>query len=1789
VADTYLPAWAEFRLTEQPAEEQLRLEPLPASARPRAELPTEPPAIRFDQKMWNRAREAVEEGVEPGAPPAPPPGRRVGVSTTTAAPPEQPGLSVELPYESGLSISGRKLISLKLKETRRKSAKRAAELNVEKIQRDFEMKQELQVRIKGKVGRKITVNVDFDDTKEDKRDISVVYLGDPDEFVQEAAFGDITLSLPSTEFVSYSKQLFGVRTKLKYKRAELMAIGSRTKGITETKRFTGNTQFERKDIADTSYIRRRYYQLAFDTSHLPLSPGSEQVWLDNRVGTDNSPNTNTFTAEDFAVGASTYTGQFDLLRPGQDYTVDYARGIVNFRSALAQNAVVIVDYRRADGQLLSQQGTAGRMKLLKTENDAALKTDLEVGWRRELKTFYSIGRNRIVRDNGRGNFILKSIDLNRNDTSVALAGGGTLSYPSNVEVDFEAGTFNIAPPDSVADPTLYAPTPTHKFSYFLEYRFRLKTYLIRPNIVFQSERVVVNGRLLTRDIDYFIDYDSGFLTFFNDDEVDESSQIEVTYEFAPFGGQLGQTLVGARTELSLVPDKLFLGGTVLYTFAPKPSVVPDVRSAPSSLMVLEADSRLDEFKVPFLPLTASLNGEVAQSRENPNLFGRALVDSMEGIKQEEQAILDADFWQLASNPTGGGVTRPSAVTVADEDVKVTDISPGAQTNESDRQQVLAVGYTLGEKPGSPGTAERASLVHALSRSGRDFSKKLYMEVWVQGAGEAGRGVDLVVDAGQFNEDADGDGQLDTEDLNTDGSLNIGEDEGFNYNDPGADGLRGTGDDSLVRIGPGNGRIDTEDLDADGARDFTDTTPRAFPLFRLSQVPGSAAVKMIDPATQNEDPHGDLEFTGWRFVQIPLNVSASEEPAFQAIKQVRLTLVGDAAGAPRAGTVRIGKVSFVGNRWERALTVGGSTMTVSAVNNIDDPDYRSLIGNPAYEDLYQDETTGRLREQALKLEFDLPSPSSATTRVSFPTARDFSRHKSFYFFVQAPRGRSVGETFFLQLGSDTDYFEYVTPIDGQYSDSWVLEGARLVDLNDDSIPDVMEPIRGGAQIRVVGAPSLASVGQVKIGVRNATGAPISSELWVNEIHLSGSRLKVGNARRFSGDFQWDRWGSFGGSFREVDRNFQTLTSQITNQDRTEESAYLNFDRISFMPLSFTGSRSETVTPAAVRTGDAGLVSVLEEGNVETKQGSGKGQLSIPYLPTLGFGYDKSITDSNLLRRIDDKDVYTGDASYSLPWRPDFLPGRFFTLRPFPDSASVRYVRTNYLLSFYDVKKFEELNVSSGTAATRKNAIFANVRTLEYTDDWSGRASFAPWDGLAISPSYGRKRVRERRRFTRADLAEAPEFTDALEYDKSLSQNQGLTASWRLLRWLEPRVSYSLSGTETNVLPSVSTPTAFDFKTLDRSSDGDLSWTFTARSLLPNFRPTQSFSVNNSFRIEDGDTHDGVSKDFEDWQRIRTVQFTQAKRANGRPLLSVMPRLVFRNPEVVRKQLVLRNTFRSSGNWSPLDWIPFPTRLQPFKTLGITATVTNTDEHKEVTGTVSDSTTRIWPDLIFSMRETEKLYGLRRWMENSQLNVRTNRKKTEIFKTQFTQDRALNTDYRFTLFRRYDLYLTYGRTDTLDRNLVTNILNSRGEGFTHSYQVGATFGSWRLTPSAAYRTDKSADGAGKTLTDLDTRTYGFKTRLDKSYAGGFRLPFTRKILAKVNRLILDTGLTYETKKSSLNTERDNIDTYSLSTNGEYEIGQNFRLSFGGGGSLIKNRVKRDDGIMSYEVTSSLVIQF
>src|SRR6185312_3496457 len=158
--------------------------------------------LHNDRARWNEMRALIESG-QPLTQPLP---SEIAISTSVAgrlapAIPPPPGFTVQLPYESRLTVSGRKTIGFTYQTTSFTNSNFASTQGVPVATSNFVLQQQLQVRINGQIGRKVDINVDYDDSKPDKKDISIVYKGDPDEIVQRAAFGDITLSLPQTEFV----------------------------------------------------------------------------------------------------------------------------------------------------------------------------------------------------------------------------------------------------------------------------------------------------------------------------------------------------------------------------------------------------------------------------------------------------------------------------------------------------------------------------------------------------------------------------------------------------------------------------------------------------------------------------------------------------------------------------------------------------------------------------------------------------------------------------------------------------------------------------------------------------------------------------------------------------------------------------------------------------------------------------------------------------------------------------------------------------------------------------------------------------------------------------------------------------------------------------------------------------------------------------------------------------------------------------------------------------------------------------------------------------------------------------------------------------------------------------------------------------------------------------------------------------------------------------------------------------------------------------------------------------
>ena len=791
------------------------------------EPPDDAELLKYSDEFWRQAVTAVEGAYTLDKEPEPIPDLTL----------LNPTLSLPL-YGTSVALTGRYVLGVKMAGKKYKSDPNSTV--EDRNDHSVQMAQQLQLKMQGKILDRVFVDIDYDDQREEEKTISVAYRGKPGELVQLAEFGDIELSLPNTEFISYEKQLFGAKMHLQHKNANLYLIGSQTKGTSKQKRFVGSSVSEIVSLEDKNYIRRTYYDLTFGGNVKPIkkaggaeipvvsgvaystwrsamgsiSTGTEEIYLDsNATSYDYVPVDK--TAED-VLGGGSYPAKWELLTRGLDYTIDYARGIITFKRSIKADAAIAVDYLDTLGNRLSSTlGTPGTIKFIKTPNDRSVTTSVdETANKMELKTYYNIGAQKITQDNGKGNFILQLQDANGQQFSNPY-----FTYPTYVDMDFNTGIFYL---DYRLDDTgLYDTTPVSAYNlkFKIQYESTVKTYFVESGMVVQSETVKLNGRTLTRNNDYYIDYTSGFITFYKGEMITENSVIDISYDTTG-GESANNSVMGGRLDYKLF-DKITLGATALKEGGEKPDAVPQVGSYAKDLLVYGADINGKDIKLAD-PLAVDFSVEAARSVKKQNLFGYAMIDSMNDASSVVGGSMVFKDWIFASNPNGK-TTFLNTLRWDTQDVPSLQINPNAAANYNDKQQVLVLNYDFTQAQSYDSSLDEVSIVYPLSTVGMDLSDKTSFQLTM--LGEAG-GPEVNFAFGDIDELSDHSTGMDTqcgtnvpktEDVYCRNSLAPNEDIGWEFENP---------DGSKERYNPfvhnefnyetqPNGRIDTQDLNGNG--------------------------------------------------------------------------------------------------------------------------------------------------------------------------------------------------------------------------------------------------------------------------------------------------------------------------------------------------------------------------------------------------------------------------------------------------------------------------------------------------------------------------------------------------------------------------------------------------------------------------------------------------------------------------------------------------------------------------------------------------------------------------------------------------------------------------------------------------------------------------------------------------------------------------------------------------------------------------------------------------------------
>ncbi|MBL4888976.1 MAG: hypothetical protein JKX97_03005 [Candidatus Lindowbacteria bacterium] len=1279
-------------------------------------------------------------------------------------------LEIGGPIPSTLSIRGRKTVDVNFSTTHfpNPSATRVGGTT----QSNFTLNQELQVSVTGVVGKPdkdhINVNIQFDDTQRgvnsvNNRVINVDYTTVPRKaswgtWHFDPRFGDISVALPGSEFAFYNKSLFGVKGDLKIdnlnigpikaRHVNAIIFGSQTKGVSASKEFSLSGERIIQDIQDVDFSRNRFFLIEPNPAELAIN--GVQVYLDNsRGGTQDIGKTEFIAVGAGAAAGFGHNGKWKQLTAGIDYTLNQITGELEMLIGISDNDYISVAY---NSQLTNYEvGAANLPRLIRvsTSDSSTVRTAMRP---HQFRNHYLLQRSRIkkndpdfvfeIRDelgftqtdlvNGIPTTYLQLFGFDRDrDDIVDIE---VIDYDFGVIRPVDSAPFNITGNAEIDNSQLYTKTDVteadQKYTIHIEYSSDQpqEIFSLGFDILKGSDIVYVDGVEAKRNIDYFIDYEAGIISFLNKAILQPNSTIRVDYEFLPFGGQFERTLAGGRIGVD-VDDALGFGTTLLYDFSTPANEVPSIfEDVPNQNVVAEFDARANittymkrllggDKKDPKSSLMKAVkdkfrlnvSGEWAWASQDPNTFGTAMIEDFEDVENIVSASFNEFAWAPASKSVILGLPEAARGTIEfSEKDNFGHLSQG-QISGSDEQNSLQLGvkFAAGDT--------WISIRQPLSAGAINFEDLTTMELFTSGIPND---VQVIIDVGLVSEDADGDGILDSEDVGLDGLANthdVGEDNSIlnNGEDEGID-IGG------ITFGYHNAFLNTEDMNGNFILDQREA------YFQFSDTSPDAETKAIT----------GFENSNWEILRVPwVAGKAVGEADSSVIKHIRITFIRQ-PDRDTDFTIFMDQMSFRGNRFVGASN--DSRLLIIARNTLGDPNYSS----PPQDEINQGDDVEK--EQALALVWNLAAGDSVTVKQKFTRCANLSDYNRLSYFVA---GDARGETFSLFLVSDENNF---IEIRKRITTGSNLSGGVAAPIWQ-KIDIPLEPIRSltisnilgtsDTTLTIVGAdydiviqsqalagraPSLANINE--IWLRVASGDNDQGEFWINDLFAAEPQEKSGMARKASFSTGWGDLLGVSGSWKDVPGTFRGVGFINNPQNNTYDEVSQNSKSVSWnlqlhklfpkswnlaLPLSGSWSKnSTTVDPNKVENT---LKSNL--GTSKSENQSYNTSIRIWKLPSVSLSYNQSTAAVDY--RSEDRTSKTSNFSGSTGWGYSF-PKKLFGIIP-----------TGQSLSF---------NTSYGYALARANSLFSSLSGLSNTNsrvanqNMSFSVNAQPISRLNLSYSY-----------------------------------------------------------------------------------------------------------------------------------------------------------------------------------------------------------------------------------------------------------------------------------------------------------------------------------------------------------------------------------------------------------------------------------------------------------------------
>ncbi len=828
--------------------------------------------------------------------------------------------------------------------------------------------------------------------------------------------------------------------------------------------------------------------------------------------------------------------------------------------------------------------------------------------------------------------------------------------------------------------------------YVIEVRFRAagqtNLSLGRSNILEGSEVVRLGDKVLARGVDYRITYEIGLIEFLSEEAKRPDARVTVDFEYAPFLAQQQKSLLGVAGTYKFGTNA-DLSSIWLFESNKTPYRRPRIGQEPSRALVGGlsgqwhfAPTALSDL-VDKLPLVTTdrgsniaISAEAAMSVPNPNTRNNIYVDDMEGTEESSSLGAVRRQWANASLPIGPG--PGGHLNFADRYQRVEWFNPKNAARRSDLNTilegrdegkntitVLEIALKGGTQNSPQGTNGWGGIMRLLSKTGIDYSRRKFLEVWVNP--KTTRSGILHVDLGTIPEDATWqrgvapNGRLDTEDRTKDERLDdtgnrgpLDEDTGLDgqFNEleapcgarPDCDPADPTSDDwhyddndendySRINGTEANGFLDTEDLDGN----FILNAEESYFHYAIDLAADSVAVYGRQDAG-----------TSWRLYRIPLRdgVAAAGAPTLDRdVKSVRVWFSG--IESPEAA-FQIASIEIVGNRWLEGPFLSGrqdslgteivpgygliadTTADVGrfAVRTIDNKT-DSVYFAPPIE--IREINNVLEREQSLVLEFDeLAASHSAYASKDLFQDEDYSRYTRLNFFYRAQGAVAGGEPWlFVRFGSDSlNFYEFRTPVSpGDWQEAMIdlakLTQVKLELLARDSVvvyrtttkkPYYVDSVSvAPGVIAAVGSPTLTRIGLVEFGITNRSpGGPTTGEVWVDELRLTDVRKNAGMAERFNFTVDFADLASLSAGVSRIDDNYQSLGGARSGAINTDSriNGSLNVHKLiegTGLSIPFAWGWSGRTSLPELRTGSD--VVLLDREAERTENSSLTGSVSI----------------------------------------------------------------------------------------------------------------------------------------------------------------------------------------------------------------------------------------------------------------------------------------------------------------------------------------------------------------------------------------------------------------------------------------------------------------------------------------------------------------------------------------------------------------------------------------------------